>query len=61
MVVDKVDAQLVVELRKEGKSWREVAEAHPHVRSSSGKRVSPSVGSLRRAFAVRQGRDIIDV
>ena len=51
VVADRVDAELVVTLRGEGKSWREIAEAHPHVKSSSGKRVRPSVGSIRRALA----------
>ena len=51
MVVDKVDAELVVQLKNEGKSWREIAEAHPPVKSASGKKVKPSVGSIRRAFA----------
>jgi DNA invertase Pin-like site-specific DNA recombinase len=50
-VVDKVDAELVVQLRNGGKSWREIAEAHPPVKSASGKRVRPSVGSIRRAYA----------
>jgi DNA invertase Pin-like site-specific DNA recombinase len=50
VVVDKVDAELVVRLRDEDKSWREIAEAHPLVKSSSGKRFRPSVGSIRRAF-----------
>ena len=50
VVVDKVDAELVVQLRNQGKSWREIAEAHPPVKSSSGRRVRPSVGSIRRAF-----------
>jgi DNA invertase Pin-like site-specific DNA recombinase len=51
VVVDWVDANLVVQLRNEGKSWREIAEAHPLVRSSSGKRVRPSVGSIRRVYS----------
>jgi len=51
VVVDKVDADLVVRLRTDGKSWREIAEAHPPVKASSGKRVRPSVGSIRRALA----------
>jgi len=51
LVVDKVDAELVMQLRKVGKSWREVAEAHPTVKSSSGKKVRASVGSLRRAYS----------
>ena len=51
IVVDSVDAELVMRLRTEGKSWREVAEAHPRVKSSSGKKVRPSVGSVRRVYA----------
>jgi DNA invertase Pin-like site-specific DNA recombinase len=51
VVVDQVDANLVVQLRKDGKSWRDIAEAHPLVRSGSGKRVRPSVGSIRRAYS----------
>jgi DNA invertase Pin-like site-specific DNA recombinase len=51
VVVDKIDAMLVMLLRSEGKSWREIAETHLPVKSSSGKRVRPSVGSIRRAFA----------
>ena len=50
-MVDKVDGELVVRLRGEGKSWREIAEAHPSVKSGKRK-VRPSVGSLRRAFAL---------
>jgi len=49
-VVDNVDAGLVVRLRSQGYSWREIAEAHPPVRSASGRKVKPSVGSIRRAF-----------
>jgi hypothetical protein len=51
LVVERVEAHLVVQLRNEGKSWREIAEAHPMVKSSSGKRIRPSVGSIRRAYA----------
>ena len=50
VVVDKVDADLVVQLRQEGKSWQEIYAAHPAVKSSSGRRVRPSVGSIRRAY-----------
>jgi DNA invertase Pin-like site-specific DNA recombinase len=49
VVVDRVDAGLVIQLRGDGKSWREIAEAHPPIKSASGKRVKPSVGSIRRA------------
>ena len=51
VVVDRVDAALVAQLKSQGKSWREIAEAHPPVKSASGKRVRPSVGSIRRAIA----------
>lgn len=50
-VVDKVDGELVVRLRAEGKSWREIAKAHPPVKSASGRKVRPSVGSIRRALS----------
>jgi hypothetical protein len=50
-VVDKVDGELVAQLRSQGKSWREIAEAQPMVKAGSGKKVRPSVGSIRRAFA----------
>jgi len=49
LVVDKVDAEMVVRLRREGRSWREIREAHPSVKLRSGK-VKPSVGSIRRAY-----------
>jgi len=46
-VADKVDMDLVMLLRAEGNSWREIAEAHPLVKSASGRKVRPSVGSIR--------------
>ena len=49
VVVDKVDANLVAQLRSKGYSWREIAETHPPVKSASGRKVRPSVGSIRRA------------
>ena len=52
IVVDKKGAELVVQLKNEGKSWREIAQAHPPVRSASGKKVRPSVGSVRRAWNI---------
>jgi hypothetical protein len=55
VVVDKVDAELVVRVRSEGKSWREIAEVHPSIKSATGWRVRPSVGSIRRAFAGATG------
>ncbi len=48
-VVDKVDGELVVRMRNQCASWNQIAEAHPPVKSASG-RVRPSVGSIRRAF-----------
>ena len=50
VVADRVDADLVVRLRSQGRSWREIAEAHPVVRAGNGK-VKPSVGSIRRSWA----------
>jgi len=50
VVVDKVDAGLVRSLRNQGKSWRKIAEGHPPVRLASGKKLRPSMGSIRRAF-----------
>jgi hypothetical protein len=47
--VERVDAPLVVQLRNEGESWREIAEAPAIVKSSSGKQLRPSVGSIRWA------------
>ena len=49
-VVDGVDAELVVRLRHEGNSWAQIEKVHPRVRSSSGKKVKPSTGSIRRVF-----------
>jgi len=51
-VVDKLDAALVVRLRERNMSWRQIAEAHPPVCLSSGKRVQPSTGSIRRVWAL---------
>jgi hypothetical protein len=51
VVVDRINADLVVQIRSEGKTWREIAEAHPPVKSARGKRVRPSAGSIPRAYA----------
>lgn len=56
MVVNKVDGELVARLRVQGRSWREIAEAHRPVKLASGRRVRPSVGSIRRACEAR-GKD----
>jgi hypothetical protein len=53
VVVDKVDAELVARLRAQGRSWREIAEAHPPVKSTSGRKVRPNVGSIRRAWEAK--------
>jgi hypothetical protein len=50
-VVTRVDIELVLKLRSTGRSWREIAMAHPEVPSCSGRQVRPSSGSIRRAFA----------
>ena len=51
-VVVKVDAAPVVRLRAQGRNWREIAEAHPSVKSACGHKVGPSVGSIRTAHSV---------
>ena len=56
VVVDKVDAELVVRMRRQGASWSQVAEAHPPVKSSSGKRVKLSIGSIKRVWTVSKIR-----
>ena len=50
MVADKIDAELVVQMRDEGKIWLGMEEAHPKVKSPTGKQAKPSVGSIRRVF-----------
>ncbi|MFH1087416.1 MAG: hypothetical protein V1737_02365 [Chloroflexota bacterium] len=50
VVVDKVDADVVLRPRSQGRSWREIAKAHPAVKSGNGRKVKPSAGSIRRAF-----------
>lgn len=50
-IVNMVDAELVSSLREPGKSWSEIAEAHPQVKSASGRKVRPSVGSIRRVYS----------
>ena len=49
-VADKVDAGLVAQMRSEGKSWAEIAKAHPSVKLDNGHKVRPSAGSIRRAW-----------
>jgi hypothetical protein len=50
VAVDKVDAALVMQLRAEGKSWREIAAPRPRVNSAKGKWIKRSVGSIRRVY-----------
>ena len=47
----KVDAELVMRMRESGESWAEIAELHPPLKLASGRKVRPSVGSIRRAFS----------
>lgn len=54
VVVEAIDAGLIVRLRNDGLSWREITERHPAVKSGSGKKVQPSIGSIRRALAACQ-------
>jgi hypothetical protein len=52
-LTDPVDAQFVGERRSPGESWRQIYLAHPPLRSTSGRTVKPSIGSMRRALAGR--------
>lgn len=52
-LTDQVDAKFVEERRSQGESWRQIYLAHPPVRSTSGRRVQPSISSMRRALAGR--------
>ena len=54
VVVDRVDADLVGQLRSEGRIWREIADVHPILKSANGRKVKPSVGSIRRAYQACQ-------
>ncbi len=54
VVMDKVDAELVVQLRTQGLSWREIAEAYPVVRVGIMKRGKPSIASIRRVWGACQ-------
>lgn len=47
-----VDVELVLALRAEGLSWRKVHKAHPETRNAKGKKVKPSMGTIRNAIAV---------
>ncbi len=60
-VEDKVDADLVMRLRSEGRSWREIAEAHLPVKSASGGKVKPSVGSIRRAWHTKRNEGFLTI
>jgi len=53
-IIEKVDVAFVTKLRESGLSWNEIMKAHGTVKSSSGREVKPSVGSIRRAFAMSQ-------
>src|ERR687892_1287062 len=52
-LTDQVDAKFVGERRSQGESWRQIYLAHPPVRSTSGRTVKPSIGSIRRALEGR--------
>lgn len=57
IVTSLVHTHLVATLRAEGKSWGEIARAHPPVKLGSGHKVKPSVGSIRRAFSIKTCSD----
>lgn len=50
-MVDNLDADFVVRSRSEGANWNQIAEAHSLVKSASGRKVMPGVGSIRRAYS----------
>lgn len=54
-VAKKLAISLIAQMRSEGRSWAEIYAAHPRVRSTSGRQLKPSVSSIRRAFADREG------
>ena len=43
VVVDKIDGIFVTELRRSGKSWNQIAEAHPSIKSSDLRFVFPEL------------------
>ena len=49
-VVDAVDTEQVARWRAEGRSWSEIATLHGPVQSTSGRMVTPSIGTIRRAY-----------
>ena len=51
VVRDGVDVEMVLALRAEGLSWRKVHAAHLETRNAKGKKVKPSVTTIRRAVA----------
>jgi len=55
VVVDYIDQGLVLRLRGEGKSWQAIAAAHPCIKlPPRGRRVRPSIGSIRRVYEACQ-------
>ena len=53
-VAKKLDVALIAGMRSAGKSWSDIHKAHPRVRSTSGRQLKPSIGSIRRAFEACQ-------
>ncbi len=50
-VRDQINVPLVKQLRERGMSWEQVRQAHPPVKSPSGRTVKISTGSIRRAVS----------
>ena len=58
-VVDNIDAELVLSLRIQSKSWSEIAEAHHPVKTASGRKVHSSAGPIEgnRPYGFRKSRE----
>ena len=53
-VAKKLDVSLIARMRGTGESWSAIYKAHPRIRSTSGRQLKPSLGSIRRAFQACQ-------
>ncbi len=54
-VTDTLDVDLVANLRDQGYSWKQISEAHPQVKLSSGRKIRPSPSSIKRAYQKGKG------
>ena len=56
-IVHLIDTSMVIGLREQGLSWREIMANHPLVQTSSGTMVQPSATSIRRVWWARYRHD----